>query len=43
LSAITFVVVSRLTRPTPEANLRIFFDNDRRERSTELTAAADRV
>jgi SSS family transporter len=26
LSAVTFVGVSRLTKPTPEANLRIFFD-----------------
>jgi hypothetical protein len=26
LSAITFVVVSRLTTPTPAENLRIFFD-----------------
>jgi SSS family transporter len=26
LSAITFIVVSRLTRPTPEENLKIFFD-----------------
>ncbi len=26
LSAITFVVVSRATRPTPDENLRVFFD-----------------
>jgi SSS family transporter len=29
LSAVTFVVVSRLTRPTPAENLRIFFDDAR--------------
>jgi SSS family transporter len=29
LSAVTFIVVSRLTRPTPEENLRIFFNEGR--------------
>jgi SSS family transporter len=27
LSAVTFILVSRMTRPTPAANLRIFFDD----------------
>jgi hypothetical protein len=27
LSALTFIVVSRLTPPTAEANLKIFFDD----------------
>jgi hypothetical protein len=27
LSAITFVLVSRMTKPTPSKNLRIFFDD----------------
>jgi hypothetical protein len=27
LSAIVFVVVSRMTPPTPAANLRVFFDD----------------
>jgi SSS family transporter len=39
LSALTFVAVSRVTRPTPEANLRIFFDDARspRDPATETT------
>lgn len=32
LSAIVFVLVSRMTPPTAEENLRIFFDDDGRER-----------
>jgi Na+/proline symporter len=28
LSAVTFILVSRATRPTPAANLRVFFDED---------------
>jgi hypothetical protein len=27
LSAVTFILVSRLTKPTPARNLRIFFDD----------------
>jgi SSS family transporter len=40
VSAIAFIVVSRLTRPTPEANLRIFFDESE---GTKPAAATPRV
>jgi SSS family transporter len=38
LSAITFVLVSRMTKPTPSKNLRIFFDDPADASSCELTA-----
>ena len=37
LSAVVFIVVSRLTRPTPAENLRIFFDDAPESRVEELT------
>jgi SSS family transporter len=36
LSAIVFVLVSRVTTPTPEENLRVFFEGEREYRRSEV-------
>src|SRR5688500_4333274 len=37
LSAVVFVLVSRMTRPTPAENLRVFFDDTPESRVEQLT------
>jgi hypothetical protein len=41
LSAVTFVLVSRMTKPTPSINLQIFFD-DRVDARNGETRSLDR-